>query len=106
MVLIVWLCVVWVVGCSGFVDSCRLGLWRWLRGGAVAMPEGWMLRPFGCVTCMSFWCILLWCVWDGYTVVWSVVFGCLCGWLGDVACGILKVVRYRLLQLNDWLYGG
>lgn len=61
--LLIAICVVMIVDISGFIDSVKFGLKRWLgiRGGVT-------LKPFDCSLCMTHWTGLIYLLFTGFTL--------------------------------------
>lgn len=61
--LLIAICVVMIVDISGFIDSVKIGLKRWLgiRGGVT-------LKPFDCSFCMTHWTGLIYLLFTGFTL--------------------------------------
>lgn len=61
--LLIAICVVMIVDISGFIDSVKIGLKRWLgiRGGVT-------LKPFDCSLCMTHWTGLIYLLFTGFTL--------------------------------------
>lgn len=61
--LLIAICVVMIVDISGFIDSVKIGLKRWLgiRGGVT-------LKPFDCSLCMTHWIGLIYLLFTGFTL--------------------------------------
>lgn len=61
--LLIAICVVMIVDISGFIDSVKIGLKRWL-----GIKGGVTLKPFDCSLCMTHWTGLIYLLFTGFTL--------------------------------------
>ena len=61
--LLIAICVVMIVDISGFIDSVKIGLKRWL-----GIKGGVNLKPFDCSLCMTHWTGLIYLLFTGFTL--------------------------------------
>lgn len=61
--LLIAVCVVMIVDISGFIDSVKIGLKRWL-----GIKGGVTLKPFDCSLCMTHWTGLIYLLFTGFTL--------------------------------------
>lgn len=52
--LILSIIVCFIVDISGFIDSVKQGLWKWVYNGKKEYSE-FRLKPFDCSLCLTFW---------------------------------------------------
>lgn len=61
--LLIAICVVMIVDISGFIDSVKIGLKRWL-----GIKGGVTIKPFDCSLCMTHWTGLIYLLFTGFTL--------------------------------------
>lgn len=91
---------VYVVDLSGFTDSWRAALARWLKIGEGQLRP---LPPFDCGRCMSFWAPLVWAACSGEftlpTFAFSALLSCLSGAMGQLLTLVSEGLRRLLGEL-------
>lgn len=90
--------VIYVVDISGFTDSWRAALSRFLR-----IQRLRALPPFDCGKCAVFWTCMIYAGCSGELSVWTFAFSCLLSFLTYPAGQLLIVGRDVLLRLINKL---
>lgn len=88
--------VVFIVDLSGFTDSWRTALARFLRVTAIRP-----LRPFDCSLCMTWWCCLAWAAIRGGLSLLTVTESALLAFASVPINSILIFIHEWLLFIID-----
>lgn len=94
------LTVSYVVDVSGFTQSWRSALARWLGRSASALRP---LPPFDCGKCMTFWACLILTLIEGAFSLPVLAYICLLSCLSVTAGQVFIFIREGLLRLLDML---
>lgn len=70
--LLVALVTIYVVDISGFTESWRDALARWLKVTTLRP-----LKPFDCGLCMTWWVCIIYCLCTGQLTLWTIAFSAL-----------------------------
>lgn len=98
--LLMSLTVSYVVDVSGFTQSWRSALARWLGRSASALRP---LPPFDCGKCMTFWACLILTLIEGAFSLPVLAYICLLSCLSVTAGQVFIFIREGLLRLLDML---
>lgn len=69
--LMITVIVVYIVDLSGFIDSLKRGIWRWLRGDV--KYRDFDLKPFDCSLCSTWWTGLIYIIVTGEFTLINIV---------------------------------
>ena len=94
------LTVSYIVDVSGFTQSWRSALARWLGRSASALRP---LPPFDCGKCMTFWACLIFTLIEGAFSLPVLAYICLLSCLSVTAGQVFIFIREGLLRLLDML---
>lgn len=98
--LLMSLAVSYIVDVSGFTQSWRSALARWLGRSASALRP---LPPFDCGKCMTFWACLILTLIEGAFSLPVLAYICLLSCLSVTAGQVFIFIREGLLRLLDML---
>lgn len=98
--LLMSLTVSYIVDVSGFTQSWRSALARWLGRSASALRP---LPPFDCGKCMTFWACLIFTLIEGAFSLRVLAYICLLSCLSVTAGQVFIFIREGLLRLLDML---
>lgn len=71
--LLIQLIVVFIVDCSGAIDSLKSGL-KWLLTNGAMKGSDYDLKPFSCSLCMQWWCGLIYLLVTGHFTIPYIAF--------------------------------
>lgn len=93
---------VYIVDLSGFTDSWRAALARWLGRPCSALRP---LPPFDCGQCMSWWSSLVYALCVGelslYTVSWSTLLAFLSPFTGQLLLLVREALLWAVRRMFD-----
>lgn len=89
---------VFIVDVSGFTDSWRGALARWL-----GVKELRPLPPFDCSLCATWWSCLLWALCSGRFSLEAVLGSAFAAFLTPALLSVYNVVRSALLAVLDYI---
>ena len=92
--LLVALVTIYIVDVSGFTQSWRDAVARWLKVSALRP-----LPPFDCSTCMAWWACLIYAVCVGQFNVWTVAFSALMSLLSIPLGQAMIFIREALIWI-------
>lgn len=87
---------VYVVDLSGFTDSWRAALARWLKVGVGRLRP---LPPFDCGRCMSFWAPLAWAACSGEFALTTLAFSALLSSMSGAMGQLITLLSEGLCRL-------
>lgn len=90
--------VVYVVDLSGFTESWRDALARWLRVGTIRP-----LPPFDCGQCMSWWACLAYAVFTGEFCLGTVAWSAFLAFMSTATASLLLLARDIVISLINRL---
>lgn len=99
ILLTAWL-VVFVVDLSGFTQSWKNALGRWLHVDAYNLA----VKPFDCSLCMTWWVTLLVVLRNGQLSFATTAFCALCALFSDVMATTTIAVKDAILATLDMIY--
>jgi len=85
--------VVFIIDYSGVVDYIKRLIWRIINGNKIEY-KWFQLKPFDCSLCMSFWTILIYCLFNHYGVLNSLLFGTIGAYLASFLSNLLEYIFY------------
>lgn len=91
--------VCFVVDISGFIDTIKNLIWKWVFNGKREYRE-FRLKPLDCSLCMSFWIGLIWISIFDFTLL-NFVYVCLFAALSEDITGFIKIIKYLLNKVRD-----
>ena len=99
IMLTAWL-VVFVVDLSGFTQSWKAALGRWLH----VDPSNLRCKPFDCSLCMTFWTTLAVTLIAGELSFVTVAFCALCALFADTMATTTTLIKDAILATLDAIY--
>lgn len=90
--------VVVIIDLSGFIDSVKSGLKRWVTGGRMSDPN-YTLKPIDCSFCMNFYSGLVYLLVTGSFSLWMLVWLLLLCFFTPVIKDVLLLVRDLITRL-------
>ena len=90
--------VVYIVDLSGFTESWRDALARWLRVGTIRP-----LPPFDCGQCMSWWVCLVYAVCVGEFSLGTVAWSAFLAFMSTVTSSLLLLARDIIISVINKL---
>ena len=90
--------VVYIVDLSGFTESWRDALARWLRVGTLRP-----LPPFDCGQCMSWWVCLIYALCSGEFSLGTMAWSALLAFMSTVTSSLLLLARDIVISLINRL---
>lgn len=89
--------VVFVVDLSGFTQTWKNALGRWLH----LDPYKIAVKPFDCSLCMTWWTTLAVCLIEGRFTFLTVAYCALLAFIADVVASALRLVKDLAVKLID-----
>jgi hypothetical protein len=87
------LIVVFIVDYSGVVLYIKKLIWKLLNGNKI--PFKWFeLKPFDCSLCMSFWTLIIYCLFNNYGILNSIFIGVIGAYLASFLSDLLNYIFY------------
>lgn len=102
-VLLLSLIVCFIIDISGFMDSVKHMIWKWLFGNKREYRE-FPLKPFDCSLCMTFWVGLIWCFGTAHFQLYHILFVCLMSMLSEQISNMLRLLRMMLQKVEDMIF--
>ena len=96
--------VCFVVDISGFIDTIKNLIWKWVFNGKREYRE-FRLKPLDCSLCMSFWIGIIWISIFEFTL-FNLLFVCLFAMMSEEITQILSTIKYLIHRLIDWIRFG
>lgn len=90
--------VVYIVDVSGFTDSWKAALARFIRRPETALRP---IKPFDCGLCMTWWCCLIWALVHGQLTLLTAAESALLSSLSIPIGQILVFIREALCWVLD-----
>lgn len=91
-----------LVDLSGFVDTVKHWIWRWLHGNKPYVDFDF--RPFECSYCMTHWCGLLYMVIVGDITLFNYAYLLFLCFLTPVIKDVIVLVRDFLSDVIEGIY--
>ena len=91
--------VCFVVDISGFIDTIKNIIWKWVFNGKREYRE-FRLKPLDCSLCMTFWIGLIWVTIHGFTLI-NLFFVTVFAALAEDITGFIKIIEYLLNKVRD-----
>lgn len=98
-ILLIDVIVCFIVDISGFVDTIKRTIWKWLRKDKPY--QEYRLKPFDCSLCLCFWSGLIWLLIQGNISIGSVALVCMFSLIAEQISNILKLIKHSLQLLLD-----
>ena len=96
--------VCFVVDISGFIDTIKSLIWKWVFNGKREYRE-FRLKPLDCSLCMTFWIGIIWISIFEFTL-FNLLFVCLFAMMSEEITQILSTIKYLIHRLIDWIRFG
>ena len=97
-ILLITMIVCYIVDISGIVTTIKQLIWKWLKPNITY--QDYQLKPIDCVLCMSFWCGLLYIIFNGFSI-YSLALVCLFSLLSEQINNLLRMIQYLFQRLID-----
>ena len=91
--------VCFVVDISGFIDTIKNLIWKWVFNGKREYRE-FRLKPLDCSLCMSFWIGIIWISIFEFTLL-NLFFVTVFAALSEDITGFIKIIKYLLNKVRD-----
>lgn len=91
--------VCFVVDISGFIDTIKSLIWKWVFNGKREYRE-FRLKPLDCSLCMSFWIGIIWISIFEFTL-FNLLFVTVFAALAEDITGFIKIIKYLLNKVRD-----
>ena len=91
--------VCFVVDISGFIDTIKNLIWKWVFNGKREYRE-FRLKPLDCSLCMSFWIGIIWISIFEFTL-FNLFFVTVFAALSEDITGFIKIIKYLLNKVRD-----
>lgn len=88
----------YIVDVSGFTDSWREALQKWLKVKSLRN-----LKPFDCGKCMTWWSCLIYALFTGHFCLETIAFSALLSLLSFPMGNIMGAIQEDLLILIDFI---
>lgn len=96
--LLVALVATYIVDVSGFTESWRGALQRWLKVKTLRP-----LKPFDCGTCMTWWSCLIYALFTGHFCLETIAFSAMLSWMSFPLGQLMQTIREDMLLLINLL---
>lgn len=93
--------VCFVVDISGFIDTIKNLIWKWVFNGKREYRE-FRLKPLDCSLCMSFWIGIIWISIFEFTL-FNLLFVCLFAALSENISKMLVIIKGFISEVQDAL---
>lgn len=101
--LLITLILVYVIDITGFVDTVKHWIWKWVFKGKNKEYRDFDFRPFSCSLCSSWWAGIIYLCFTGFT--WEMVAYVAClSYLTPVFKDALLFVKDLLIKIINDLY--
>ena len=97
-ILLITVIVCFIVDISGIIDTIKIAIWKWLRKNEPF--QDYRLKPIDCVLCMTFWCGLLYIIFNEFTI-YSIAIVCIFSLLSEQISNLLRLIQYLFQRLID-----
>lgn len=95
--------IVYTIGLSGFIDEISEIIWK--RMYPKVKYNGWRIpKPFGCETCMTFWCGILYLLVTGCFSLYMLLYVAVLSFMTPVIATTLLFIKDAVIKLLDVLY--
>lgn len=85
--------IVFIVDYSGVVLYIKKLIWRFLNGNKLPF-QYYQIKPFDCSLCMSFWVLLIYCLFNHYGLLNSLFIGTIGAYLASFLSNLLEYIFY------------
>ena len=107
MILLKLLCIqlicVLIIDISGFIDSVKWGVSKWLTKGKIPTTN-YSLKPFDCSLCMTWWSCLIYMICIGQFSVFLLAYILFLAIMTPVAKDIIILIRDIFVKLINKFY--
>lgn len=102
LLLIALVCVM-IVDLSGFVQSIKSLISTKLTNGKIT-TNSFRIKPFDCSLCMTFWCSIIYIIFNGEFTLINVVYICILSFFTDTLKQLLLLIKDVFNKLIDKTY--
>lgn len=107
MILLKLLCIqlicVLVIDISGFIDSIKYGISKFLTKGKIPTTD-YRIKPFDCSLCMTWWSCLIYMICIGQVSVFLLAYILFLAIMTPVAKDIILLIRDIFIKLINKFY--
>lgn len=107
MILLKLLCIqlicVLIIDISGFIDSVKWGVSKWLTKGKIPTTN-YRIKPFDCSLCMTWWSCLIYMICMGQLSVFLLAYILFLAIMTPVAKDIIILIRDVFVKLINKFY--
>lgn len=100
---LITLIVVYIVDISGAIDSLKSGL-KWLVTKGKMKDSNYILKPFDCSLCMSFWIGLIYLLIIGYFTLPYVAVVCMFSAFSRILKSTILLIEDILVKIQQVIY--
>lgn len=97
--LLLTIIVCFVVDISGFIDTIKKLIWRWVFNDKREYTE-FRLKPLDCSLCMTFWVGLIWISIFDFTLL-NFVYVCLFATLSEQISNFIIIIKQLVQCIQD-----
>lgn len=107
MILLKLLCIqlicVLIIDISGFIDSVKWGVSKWLTKGKIPTTD-YRIKPFDCSLCMTWWSCLIYMICMGQFSIFLLAYILFLAIMTPVAKEIIVLIRDICIKVINKIY--